>query len=263
LDWAKRTGAPFRASHLAALRRGRPSRGGALHLRPGEAAIEGEFWQASDGDAVAANAASGIFYNSGQTCNAPSRIIVDAKIADEFTKLVAKHAASWEAGDPLNTATSMGSVIDEKHMGRILGYVDIGKNEGAELVTGGTRALTQSGGFYVAPTVLANVRNHMRVAQEEIFGPVVVTIPFETEEEARALANATRYGLAASVWTENISRAHRVAAALESGIVWINCWLLRDLRTPFGGVKDSGVGREGGFEALQFFTEPQNVCVKL
>ena len=221
------------------------------------------FDDAGDLDAVAANAASGIFYNSGQTCNAPSRIIVDRKIADEFAKLVAKHASSWEAGDPLNKATTMGSVIDEKHMGRILGYVEIGQKEGAEIITGGTRALTQSGGFYVAPTVLTKVRNDMRIAQEEIFGPVVVTIPFDSEEEAIHIANDTIYGLHATIFTQSLTRAHKVAREIQAGTVTVNNVFGSDITTPFGGYKQSGIGRDKGLHAIEKYQQIKTTYIQL
>jgi len=151
-------------------------------------------------------------------------------------------------------------------MEKILSYVELAKNEGGTILCGGNRVKLSgrcSNGFFVEPTVIEGLAHDCRTNQEEIFGPVVSLMPFDTEEEVLNYANSVRYGLSATVWTENLSRAHRVSAALESGIVWVNCWLLRDLRTPFGGVKDSGMGREGGFEALKFFTEEKNVCVKV
>lgn len=221
------------------------------------------FADAGDLDQVAANAAAGIYYNAGQTCNAPSRIIVDQKIAKEFVDLVAKHAASWEAGNPLNTKTAMGSVIDGKQMERVLSYVDIGQKEGASLVTGGKRALGQSGGYYVAPTVLANVRNDMRVAQEEIFGPVVVTIPFKDEEEAVRIANDTIYGLHATIFTQNLKRAHTVARALQAGTVTVNNVFGSDITTPFGGYKQSGIGRDKGLHAIEKYQQIKTTYIQL
>jgi aminomuconate-semialdehyde/2-hydroxymuconate-6-semialdehyde dehydrogenase len=150
-------------------------------------------------------------------------------------------------------------------MNKILSHIDLAREEGGRVLCGGERVHPQGveNGFYIAPTVIEGLGPDCRTNQEEIFGPVVTLQPFDTEEEALALANDTAYGLAATLWTSDLKRAHRVAAAIESGIVWVNTWLLRDLRTPFGGVKASGVGREGGFEALEFFTEPQNICIKL
>jgi aminomuconate-semialdehyde/2-hydroxymuconate-6-semialdehyde dehydrogenase len=151
-------------------------------------------------------------------------------------------------------------------MQKVLGYIELAKQEGGTILCGGNRILLEgelADGYYIAPTVIEGLGPACRTNQEEIFGPVVTLQKFETEEEAIALANDTPYGLAATVWTSHVTKAHRVANELQTGIVWINCWLLRDLRTPFGGVKQSGVGREGGWEAMRFFTEPQNVCIKL
>jgi aminomuconate-semialdehyde/2-hydroxymuconate-6-semialdehyde dehydrogenase len=169
------------------------------------------------------------------------------------------------AGDPLDAETKLGAVVSEAHMNKILGYIDLATSEGGRVLCGGHRVHPAGveDGFYVAPTVIEGLGPGCRTNQEEIFGPVVTLQPFDTEAEALALANDTMYGLAATLWTTNLQRAHRVAAAIDSGIVWVNTWLLRDLRTPFGGVKSSGLGREGGFEALEFFTEPQNICIKL
>ena len=158
----------------------------------------------------------------------------------------------------------MGALVSEDHLNKVLGYVKLAEEEGGTVLFGGNR-LTIAGsenGYYMEPTVIEGLDYNCRTNQEEIFGPVVTLTPFETEEEVLEYANSTQYGLAATVWTENLSRAHRISQELESGIVWVNCWLVRDLRTPFGGVKNSGLGREGGFRALEFFTEPKNVCIK-
>ena len=151
-------------------------------------------------------------------------------------------------------------------MNKVLDCIQLAKDEGGTILTGGNRVFLEgeyAKGFYIEPTVVEGLSYDCRTNQEEIFGPVVTITPFDTEEEVLTYANSTKYGLSCTIWTQDITKAHRVAAEIESGIVWINCWLLRDLRTPFGGVKNSGVGREGGFEALDFFTEPQNICVKL
>jgi len=156
-------------------------------------------------------------------------------------------------------------VVSKPHMEKVLSYVELAKQEGGTVLCGGKKAEMTgefAEGYYLEPTVIEGLSHTCRTNQEEIFGPVVTIQPFDTEEEALMMANSTKYGLASTVWTSDLKRAHRVARELHTGIVWINCWLLRDLRTPFGGVKSSGVGREGGFEALQFFTEPKNVCVK-
>ena len=184
------------------------------------------------------------------------------KFRDAFTKRV----KDLPVGDPLEEQTKLGAVVSEQHLQKILSYLDLAKQEGGTLLTGGAQVQVEGRcrkGWFVAPTVIEGLTSTCRTNTEEIFGPVVTLTPFDTEEEAITYANGTDYGLSATLWTQNLSRAHRVAQQIQSGIVWVNCWLLRDLRTPFGGMKNSGIGREGGFEALRFFTEAQNVCVKL
>lgn len=205
------------------------------------------------------------FANQGQICLCGSRILIQRTIYDKFKEALVAKASKMVAGDPLDPATKLGAVVSEAHMEKILSYIALAKEEGGDILCGGHRLHPQGveGGFYVAPTVIEGLGPQCRTNQEEIFGPVVTLQPFDTEEEALALANDTAYGLAATLWTTDLKRAHRVAAGIESGIVWVNTWLLRDLRTPFGGVKASGLGREGGFDALTFFTEPQNICIKL
>jgi aminomuconate-semialdehyde/2-hydroxymuconate-6-semialdehyde dehydrogenase len=177
-------------------------------------------------------------------------------------------AKKMKVGDPQNPATKMGAVVSKDHRDKILSYIELARSEGGKILCGGSATTPEnethlSEGYYIQPTIIEGLNFDCRVNQEEIFGPVVTIQPFESDEEAVYFANSTEFGLAATVWTKDLKRAHNMAAALDTGIVWVNCWLLRDLRTPFGGVKNSGVGREGGFEALQFFTEPQNVCIKL
>jgi aminomuconate-semialdehyde/2-hydroxymuconate-6-semialdehyde dehydrogenase len=206
------------------------------------------------------------FSNQGQICLCGSRILVEASIYDRFKEAFVHKVSQMKVGDPLLTATKMGAVVSEAHMQKVLGYIELAKQEGGAILCGGNRIMLEgelADGYYIAPTVIEGLGPTCRTNQEEIFGPVVTLQKFETEEEAIALANDTPYGLAATVWTSHVTKAHRVANDLQTGIVWINCWLLRDLRTPFGGVKQSGVGREGGWEAMRFFTEPQNVCIKL
>jgi aminomuconate-semialdehyde/2-hydroxymuconate-6-semialdehyde dehydrogenase len=171
-----------------------------------------------------------------------------------------------QIGDPATEGTRIGAVVSESHMNKILSYIDLAKQEGGTILTGGKRHQLEgrcANGYFVEPTIIEGLGYDCRVNQEEIFGPVVSMMPFDTEEEVLKYANSVQYGLASTVWTENLNRATRMAQQIEAGIVWVNCWLLRDLRTPFGGVKASGVGREGGFEAMEFFTEPKNVCIKI
>lgn len=206
------------------------------------------------------------FANQGQICLCGSRIFVERPIYERFRDDLVSRALEMNIGDPLEESTNVGAIVSESHMQKILSYVDLAKKEGGRILCGGERVILDgrcADGFFIRPTVIEGLSHDCRTNQEEIFGPVVSIMPFDSEEEVVGYANSVRYGLSATVWTENLSRAHRVAAALDSGIVWVNCWLLRDLRTPFGGMKDSGMGREGGFEALRFFTEEKNVCVKV
>lgn len=211
-------------------------------------------------------AVTAAFSNQGEICLCGSRILIEKSIYEKFKEAFLKRVSTLKVGDPLSDDSRMGAIVSMPHMEKILSYIELAKQEGGKLLAGG-KQLQLSGknanGYFIEPTVFENLAYDCRTNQEEIFGPVVTLTPFETEEEALMMANSTQYGLAATVWTENLKRAHRVAAKLHSGIIWINCWLLRDLRTPFGGMKNSGVGREGGFEALKFFTEEKNVCIKL
>jgi aminomuconate-semialdehyde/2-hydroxymuconate-6-semialdehyde dehydrogenase len=211
-------------------------------------------------DAIATSIRSS-FWNQGEICLCGSRIFVERSIHDEFVTRFAAAAKSLQIGDPLDDATDVGALISEPHLQKVIGYIDLATNEGGNIVTGGHRV--DRPGYFVEPTIITGLGCDCRVLQEEIFGPVVTITPFDSEAEALAFANSTRYGLSATVWTRDLSRAHRVAASLDAGTIWINCWLLRDLRVPFGGMKESGVGREGGFESLNFFTEAKNVCVKI
>jgi len=219
-----------------------------------------------DYDKMLATTLNSSFSNQGQICLCGSRIFVERKIYDKFkTDFVAKTKA-LKVGDPQQEDTRIGAIVSKMHQEKILSYVELAKTEGGTILCGGKK-LTLTGelseGYYIEPTIIEGLEYTCRTNQEEIFGPVVTITPFDTEEEALLMANSTIYGLASIVWTQDLTRAHRVANHIHAGIVWINCWLLRDLRTPFGGVKASGVGREGGFEALDFFTEPKNVCIKL
>lgn len=206
------------------------------------------------------------FSNQGQICLCGSRILIEESIYEKFKISFLEKVGKMTVSDPLSPETKTGAVVSEGHMKKILSYIELAKQEGGKILCGGSRVIPENNlknGFYIAPTVIEGLPYNCRTNQEEIFGPVVTIAPFKTETEAIEMANSTEYGLAATIWTSNLSRAHRVAPKLDAGIVWINTWLLRDLRTPFGGVKNSGVGREGGFEALRFFTEAQNVCIEL
>jgi aminomuconate-semialdehyde/2-hydroxymuconate-6-semialdehyde dehydrogenase len=201
------------------------------------------------------------FWNQGEICLCGSRIFVERSIHDEFVERFAAATKKLRIGDPLDDATDVGTLISEAHLQKVMGYIDLATKEGGTIVAGGH--CVDRPGYFVEPTIVTGLGCDCRVLQEEIFGPVVTITPFDDEAEALRFANSTRYGLSATIWTRDLSRAHRVAAALDAGTIWINCWLLRDLRVPFGGMKESGVGREGGFESLNFFTEAKNVCVKI
>jgi aminomuconate-semialdehyde/2-hydroxymuconate-6-semialdehyde dehydrogenase len=205
------------------------------------------------------------FANQGQICLCGSRILVERPLYDRFVAAFVEKVKALKVGRPDDPATQVGAVVSKDHQAKILHYIQVAQEEGGTVECGGQALYPEGaeGGFYMAPTVITGLSMGCRTNQEEIFGPVVTIQAFDSEEEALALANATKYGLAATVWTENLKRAHRVAAHIHSGIVWVNNWLVRDLRTPFGGVKASGIGREGGFEALRFFTEPKNVYIDL
>ncbi|WP_225414001.1 aldehyde dehydrogenase [Stigmatella hybrida] len=219
-----------------------------------------------DFDEALATTVRSSFSNQGQICLCGPRIFVQAPIYERFKEALVARTRALKVGDPLEPGTEQGALVSQQHFEKVMGYIDLSVQEGGRILTGGRHAKLDGrcrNGWFVEPTLVEGLGPECRTNQEEIFGPVASLIPFEREEEVLAWANATRYGLAASVWTKDLSRAHRFAAKLHSGIVWVNCWMLRDLRTPFGGVKDSGVGREGGHEVLRFFTEPKNVCVKL
>ncbi|MBX7053505.1 MAG: aldehyde dehydrogenase [Pyrinomonadaceae bacterium] len=205
------------------------------------------------------------FSNQGEICLCGSRIFVERPIYQKFKRDFSERVNALQVGDPLEPATDVGAIVSRPHFDKIMSYIELARQEGGHVLAGGQLVRPDgrcSGGWFIRPTIIEGLPFDCRTNQEEIFGPVVTIMPFDTEEEVLRYANSVRYGLSATVWTESLSRAHHFAAELESGIVWINCWLLRDLRTPFGGVKDSGVGREGGFEALRFFTEEKNVCIK-
>jgi 5-carboxymethyl-2-hydroxymuconic-semialdehyde dehydrogenase len=217
----------------------------------------------ADVDAAVDGALFGVFSLNGERCTAGSRILVERALYDDFVEQLAERAANVRVGLPADPETELGALVHPDHFERVLGYVRIGQEEGARLVAGGSRPDELEEGNYLAATVFADVRPAMRIFQEEIFGPVVCVTPFDSDDEAVSLANATRYGLAAYVWTTDLQRGHRVAQSIDAGMVWLNSHNIRDLRTPFGGVKESGVGREGGAHSIDFYTDSQIVHVAL
>jgi len=216
-----------------------------------------------DYDKMLATTLRSSFANQGQICLCGSRIFVEKTIYQRFKDDFVKRVSALKVGDPFDENSDLGAVVSATHKEKIRSYIQLAKEEGGKILSGG-KAVTIPGreeGYYLQPTVIEVFDPLCRVNQEEIFGPVVTIMPFDTEEEAIAMANGVKYGLSATVWTSDLNRSMRLSKALETGIVWVNTWLNRDLRTPFGGVKASGVGREGGFEALRFFTEPKNICI--
>jgi aminomuconate-semialdehyde/2-hydroxymuconate-6-semialdehyde dehydrogenase len=222
----------------------------------------------ADTDETLRTSVRAAFDNQGEICLCGSRIFVEQSVYPRFVEEFTAAARRLKVGDPLDPATDQGALISPRHLDRVLGYIHLAKEEGGRLLCGGAPPAPGvlgercKDGAFLEPAVIVDLNVNCRVNQEEIFGPVVTITPFRTEEEVVRYANAAPFGLSASLWTRDLGRAHRVAEQLECGTVWVNCWLLRDLRTPFGGVKQSGVGREGGDEALRFFTEPKTVCVK-
>ena len=220
----------------------------------------------ADFDMAVSTAARAAFTNQGQVCLCGSRLFVEQEIYDKFKDALVAKTAQLKVGDPKDASSNLGAVVSKEHMHKILDKIEEAKNLGGKILIGGKRVILDGelkDGYYIEPTIIEGLSSDCSINQEEIFGPVVSLIPFKTEEEVIKMANSTKYGLSASIFTENISKAHRVAANIDSGVVWINTWLLRDLRIPFGGMKHSGVGREGGFKSLEFFTESKNICVKI
>ncbi len=205
------------------------------------------------------------FTNQGEICLCGSRIFVERSIYDPFKEKFINESKKMIVGPPDDPKTKVGAIVSKQHYDKILHYIHLAQEEGGTILAGG-KAVHLDGlckdGWFITPTIIENLPYDCRTNQEEIFGPVVTMMPFDTEDEVLKYANSTKYGLAALLFTNNLNKAHRIASKIESGIVWVNCWLLRDLRTPFGGMKQSGVGREGGFEALKFFTEEKNICIK-
>jgi aminomuconate-semialdehyde/2-hydroxymuconate-6-semialdehyde dehydrogenase len=206
------------------------------------------------------------FRNQGEICLCGSRIFIEKKIYEKFKTDFVEKVKKLKVGDPLKDDTDLGAIVSKQHFEKILSYTELAEKEGGKILCGGKQFRPEGrckDGWFIEPAVIEGLKYDCRTNQEEIFGPVVTITPFETEDEVMMMANSTQYGLASIIWTENLTRAHRLAAKIKTGIVWINCWMERDLRTPFGGMKNSGIGREGGIEALRFFTEPKNVCIKI
>ncbi|HMN39391.1 MAG TPA: aldehyde dehydrogenase [Phycisphaerales bacterium] len=216
----------------------------------------------ADFDAALSTAVRAGFSNQGQICLCGSRLIVQEGIYRRFVDAFVDRVKALKIGDPMDPATQFGALTSQAHLEKVEGYVKLARELGGKVLCGGQRVSGQHGFFY-PPTIIEGLDPACRVEQEEIFGPVVTIQPFTTDDDAIRLANSTPYGLASTVFTQSLGRANRFSAEVQSGIVWVNCWLVRDLRTPFGGVKQSGVGREGGLEAIKFFTEPRNVCVRV
>lgn len=204
------------------------------------------------------------FANQGQICLCGSRIFIEKSIYEKFKKDFVEKTKTLKVGDPLNTESNLGALVSKPHLEKVESYIKLAEKEGGRILFGGNRVKVKGheNGYYLEPTIIEIERDDCRINQEEIFGPVVTIMSFEKEEEVLAMANSVKYGLSATLWTKDLDRTMRMSKQLETGIVWVNTWLNRDLRTPFGGMKDSGVGREGGFEALKFFTETKNVCIK-
>mgnify|MGYP000365578233 CR=1 FL=1 len=216
-----------------------------------------------DFDKAVKTSVTSSFANQGQICLCGSRIFVERSIYDKFKTAFVERVKGLKVGPPEENDSRMGALVSKDHLEKVMGYIELAKEEGGSIIHGGNKVELEgeySNGYFLEPTVIEGLKYDCRTNQEEIFGPVVTLTPFDTEEEVLMMANSTQYGLASTVWTENLNKAHRVAGLVESGIVWINCWLVRDLRTLFGGMKSSGVGREGGYEALHFFTEAKNIC---
>lgn len=219
-----------------------------------------------DWDKMMKSTVESSFSNQGQICLCGSRILIEQPVYEKFKTAFIERTSLLTVGDPMNDSTKQGAIVSAQHLSKIVRCIDTARQEGGKILYGGHVVKLQGrceNGYFLEPTIIEGLNADCETNQQEIFGPVVTLQSFKTEEEALQLANATQYGLSATVWTQDISKANRVGARVDSGIVWINCWLLRDLRTPFGGMKNSGVGREGGWEALRFFTEPKNICIQI
>jgi len=219
-----------------------------------------------DYDAMLETVVKSSFSNQGQICLCSSRIMVEENIYNKFRKDFVEKVSALIVGDPIEDSTQIGSITSKPHLDKVMTYIELAQEEGGTILTGGKQVTIKGrceGGWFVEPTVIDGLINSCRTNQEEIFGPIVTIIPFKDEGEAIDIANDTEYGLSATIWTEDIDKATRVARNIDAGVIWINCWLVRNLRTPFGGMKQSGMGREGGTEILNFFTEPKNICEQI
>ena len=216
-----------------------------------------------DLDKVAKTSAGAIFYNQGEVCTAGSRLIVHKKIKDQLLQKIIHYAKNFKPLEPLNPSSKMGAIVDKSQFKKIMASIDHGKKEGASLILGGKQTLQETGGFYIEPTIFDNVTPNMKIAKEEIFGPVLSILSFETDDEAVKIANDSDYGLAAAVWSKDINRAHLTAKALKSGIVWVNCWDYDDMTTAFGGYKHSGNGRDKSLHSLEKYTELKTTWINL
>ncbi|MBZ0216443.1 MAG: 2-hydroxymuconic semialdehyde dehydrogenase, partial [Fimbriimonadaceae bacterium] len=226
----------------------------------------GIVFEDADFDAAVAGTARSVFANCGQVCLSTERLYVQRPIFDKFVNALKNEAEALIPGRPFDDGVNMGPLISKEHRDKVLSYYQLARAEGATIVTGGgvpEFGDDRDNGFFVQPTILTGLPENARCVREEIFGPVCHIAPFDEEDQAIALANDTPYGLAAAIWTSNLSRGHRVARRMDAGIIWVNCWFLRDLRTPFGGIGLSGIGREGGIHSLNFYSEPSNICIKL
>ncbi len=215
----------------------------------------------ADLDEAIPTAVRAAFRNQGQICLAGSRLFVQRPVYEQVVERLVERVKAIKVGNPLDKTTQMGALVSQEHMNKVISYLEIGKKEG-KILCGGERLSELGEGYYLSPSIFVDLKPDSRFLQEEIFGPTLPILPFDTEEEALALANDSPYGLSASIWSQNIDRCHRVSTKLQAGMIWINTWFARDLRTPFGGQKSSGVGREGGRYSLEFFSDAKTISYK-